>query len=68
MGGATDGKTLLTFGANLGLLVKQGEIYRLLTCAFVHIGIIHLVVNMYSLYVIGSQVENFYGKIKYLLI
>lgn len=68
MGGTTDGKTLLAFGANLGLLVKQGEIYRLLTCAFVHIGIIHLVVNMYSLYVIGSQVENFYGKIKYLLI
>lgn len=68
MGGATDGKTLLSFGANLGLLVKQGEIYRLLTCAFVHIGIIHLAVNMYSLYVVGSQVENFYGKIKYLLI
>lgn len=68
MGGSTDGKTLLSFGANLGLLVKQGEIYRLLTCAFVHIGIIHLVVNMYSLYVVGSQVENFYGKIKYLLI
>lgn len=68
MGGATDGKTLLSFGANLGLLVKQGEIYRLLTCAFVHIGIIHLLLNMYSLYVIGSQVESFYGKIKYLLI
>ena len=68
MGGSTDGKTLLAFGANLGLLVKRGEIYRLLTCAFVHIGIIHLVVNMYSLYVVGSQVENFYGKIKYLLI
>lgn len=68
MGGSTDGKTLLSFGANLGLLVKRGEIYRLLTCAFVHIGIIHLVVNMYSLYVVGSQVENFYGKIKYLLI
>ena len=68
MGGSTDGRVLLAFGANLGLLVKQGEIYRLLTCAFVHIGIIHLVVNMYSLYVVGSQVENFYGKIKYLLI
>lgn len=68
MGGSTDGKTLLSFGANLGLLVKRGEIYRLLTCAFVHIGIIHLVVNMYSLYVVGSQVENFYGKIKYLVI
>ena len=27
MGGATDGKTLLAFGANLGLLGKQGEIY-----------------------------------------
>ena len=68
MGGSTNNRILLAFGANLGLLVKQGEIYRLLTCMFVHIGIIHLLVNMYSLYVIGPQVESFYGKIKYLII
>ncbi len=68
MKGATDSKTLLLFGANLGLLVKHGEIYRLLTCAFVHIGIIHLAVNMYSLYVVGSQIESYYGKLKYLII
>ncbi|MEG0794540.1 MAG: rhomboid family intramembrane serine protease, partial [Bacilli bacterium] len=66
--GSTDTLTLLNFGANYGPLVKAGEIWRLLTCAFLHIGLTHLIVNMYSLYVIGNQVENFIGKIKFLII
>lgn len=49
-------------------LVKSGEIYRLITCAFAHESILHLLVNMYSLYIIGGQVESFIGKKKYTLI
>ncbi len=48
--------------------IKQGEIYRLITCGFLHADIIHLFCNMYSLYIIGSQIENFIGKKKYLLV
>ena len=61
-------EALLLFGANYGPLVKSGEIYRLITCMFLHGGIIHLGLNMYSLFVIGPRVEDFFGKWKFLLI
>ena len=48
--------------------IRNGEIYRLITSIFMHGSIYHLVVNMYSLYVIGNQLETFLGKWKYLLI
>lgn len=64
--GSNDSYTLLVFGANYGPLVQAGQIWRLLTSAFLHIGILHLIVNMYSLFIIGSQVETFMGKWKFL--
>ena len=66
--GSYDVSTLLNFGALNSTLVKNGEIYRLLTCSFIHIGLIHLFFNMYALYIIGPQLESFYGKIKFLII
>ena len=48
--------------------IKQGEYYRLFTCMFLHANFIHLICNMYALYVIGPQVESFFGKWKYLFI
>ncbi len=66
--GSEDIETLKNFGANYIPLVKSGEYIRLITSAFVHIGIIHLLSNMYALYVIGRQVEQLYGRMKYILI
>lgn len=66
--GSEDVATLITFGANIQSLVKAGEIWRLFTSMFLHIGIIHLLANMYALWVIGRQIENFLGKTKYILI
>lgn len=66
--GSYDDSTLIKFGANWDLLVKSGEYYRLLASAFLHIGIMHLLCNMYSLYVIGPQIENFFGKAKFICI
>lgn len=66
--GSTDTYTLIKYGANLDILVKEGEIYRLFTSMFLHIGIMHLICNMYSLYIIGREVESFFGKIKYIII
>lgn len=63
-----DANILAKFGANNILLIKNGEIYRLLTCAFLHVGLIHLVVNMYSLRVIGPSVESLIGKGKFVFI
>ena len=46
----------------------HGEFYRLITCAFLHGSVLHVFVNMYSLWIIGSQVETYIGKVKYLII
>ena len=67
--GSEDSLTLLTFGANYRpLILEFNQYYRLITSSFLHIGILHLLFNMYALYIIGAQIENFYGKFKYLII
>lgn len=59
---------LLILGANNIELLKHGQIYRLITYGFLHGSIIHLISNMYCLYVIGSQVENNLDKKRFLTI
>jgi rhomboid protease GluP len=46
----------------------SGEYYRLITAAFTHYNVLHLFFNMYALYIVGSQIESFFGKRKYLII
>ena len=48
--------------------VVSGEWYRLITSAFIHIDLIHLICNMSSLYIIGTQLESFVGKKRFLII
>ncbi|MEA5026215.1 MAG: rhomboid family intramembrane serine protease [Erysipelotrichaceae bacterium] len=43
------------------------EYWRLFTSGFVHIDPIHLLSNMYALYLIGPSVERLYGKKQFLL-
>ncbi len=59
---------LLRYGALNSILVQNGEFWRLITAGFLHGGIFHLLFNMYSLYIIGTQIENFVGKWKFLAI
>lgn len=59
---------LINLFANYGPYVMNGDYYRLISSAFLHANIVHLFFNMYALYVLGSQVESFFGKWKYLLI
>ncbi|WP_297417166.1 rhomboid family intramembrane serine protease [Clostridium sp.] len=59
---------LIDFGAKVNILINQGQIWRLFTCAFLHSGLIHIACNMYSLYIIGPQIQQIFGTVKYLLI
>ena len=52
----------------IGEMVKNGDFFRLITSEFLHASAVHLLVNMYSLYIIGTQIESFLGKKKYILI
>ena len=63
-----DIETILKLGANNYVFVKTGQVFRLVTYIFLHASLIHLLINMYSLFIIGTQIENYYGKIKYLII
>lgn len=51
-----------------GPSIRAGQYYRLITGIFLHGSIFHLFFNCYALYVIGSQIESFLGKFKYILI
>lgn len=59
---------LLYMGGNYGALVSHGQVWRLLTCAFLHGGIIHIFCNMYALYALGPQIEILFGRVKYIII
>jgi rhomboid protease GluP len=53
---------LLNFGANFGAsFVFDHEWWRPLTSMFVHVGLMHLLVNMYSLWAVGPFAERMLG-------
>jgi len=54
--------------AQIPVLVDLGEDWRLVTAAFLHIGILHLVLNMLALLVFGSELERQLGRWRYLAV
>lgn len=51
-----------------GPSIRAGQYYRLLTGIFIHNGIFHILFNCYALYILGSQIESFFGKVKFIII
>ena len=51
-----------------GLDFEQGEYWRLFTVALVHGGFFHLGFNLYALHILGTPVELYFGRNKYILI
>ncbi len=50
-------------------LVPPGwGLLRLLTCCFVHFGLIHLAVNMVSLHLVGPLLERMWGHVRFLVV
>lgn len=59
-------ESLVNSGALVSQLVAAGQWWRLLTCVFVHIGIIHFLFNMYALLSVSSFLEEEIGAARYL--
>ncbi len=59
-------ESLLLWGANFRPLTIEGEWWRLLTSTFLHIGIFHLLMNMYALVYIGLLLEPYLGRARFL--
>lgn len=62
---APGSQTLINWGANYTPLTSGGQWWRLFTCTFEHIGIIHLLFNMYALLYVGIMLEPLMGSIRF---
>lgn len=45
--------------------VAEGQLYRMVTAAFLHYGATHLVLNMWALYVVGPPLEAWLGRLRF---
>jgi rhomboid protease GluP len=57
---------MLQWGANFKPMTLEGQWWRLITNCFLHIGIMHLLFNMYALLYIGVLLEPHLGRIRFL--
>lgn len=62
-----DTQSLIDWGANFKPLTLEGEWWRLFTACFIHIGVFHLLLNMYALLYIGLMLEPYLGKSRFLV-
>jgi membrane associated rhomboid family serine protease len=46
----------------------DGQVWRTLTCTFVHYNVLHIGMNLYGLYQLGSLVESWYGPGQFLAV
>ncbi|HEX8560352.1 MAG TPA: rhomboid family intramembrane serine protease [Pyrinomonadaceae bacterium] len=74
-GGAT-GPVLLAYGAKYNQLIREGEWWRLVTPIFLHVQLpglgalmshLHLLSNMYGLFMLGPYVEKLYGSARFVV-
>lgn len=69
IGSNLDTKFMLNHGAMYAPYIKDSsEWYRCFTSLFLHFGIRHLLNNMLLLYVLGSYLERYLGRTKFLIL
>ncbi|AYC30368.1 rhomboid family intramembrane serine protease [Paenisporosarcina cavernae] len=60
--------SLFQWGVGANYLIGDGEWWRLITPMFLHAGFLHLLFNMFSLYLFGPELERLTGKVRFLTI
>lgn len=59
---------IVNFGIMKGAAVLHGQLWRLLTATYMHIGLTHLFINMLFLYFLGPALERVWGRRQFLLV
>jgi rhomboid protease GluP len=61
-------EVLIPFGAKANYYIQtRHEWWRFATPMFLHVNVLHLMVNMYSLWIVGPYVEKLYGSAKFVV-
>jgi membrane associated rhomboid family serine protease len=68
LGPSEDSAVLVRAGANFRPAVAAGEWWRISSSTFLHVGVLHLGVNMLALWNLGRLVEQLYGSVRYLVL
>jgi len=60
---------LIAYGAKLNYLIDapNNQWWRFITPMFIHVNLPHVLVNMYSLWIVGPYVEKLYGSAKFVV-
>lgn len=56
------------FGMHINLLIAEGQWWRVITSMFLHGGFLHLLFNMFSLFLFGPELESIAGKVRFITI
>jgi rhomboid protease GluP len=67
-GGSKSTANLCRLGAKCDFFISQGEYWRFITATFLHIGFIHVLLNLVGLYIFGRLVEKEFSRNKYIVI
>jgi membrane associated rhomboid family serine protease len=49
----------------VGIDVAAGQWYRLITCGFLHVSVLHILFNMWALWVVGPPLEGVFGRLRF---
>ena len=60
--------TLIEYGAKFNPLIIEGEWWRFFSAMFLHIGLLHLMMNSLALFYLGGAVERIFGTKRFIFI
>lgn len=60
-------EALWRMGAITPTVLEDGELWRLVTATFVHIGLIHLLLNLWALFQLGTVFEAMFGSVRFFI-
>lgn len=62
------GDLIFRFGVGYNAAIAAGEWWRFITPMFLHGGLMHLLFNMFSLFLFGPELEKLIGKVRFLTV
>ncbi len=62
-----DPRAAFLLGSEFPQLVNQGQWWRLITAGFLHGGLLHIAMNSWSLFILVTEVEQFYGTARFVV-